>query len=277
MGLPSFKKLFNLRSNESYQSLLTSFNTLRGEFISLNKSYDKVIEENARLRDRLAKAGLKLSALESIRSAELRDEKDIVNELEEACVEVVEKGIARVKQLSPDTSVSYHFEGSTVGYFVNHVMNEYAKVPQGAKACEFFESLDEHQMKILKAHFSKQYVSFKVDSYNTVCVLAAMYDSGWNVPVDTPVVNKLLKQMGSQAMMANAIMLCLPNNAKFRKTGSGKIDKIEQLFDYLIKNPTTDKTIGNLCKSFEVSTTTVSRFIYLAFLMTEKKDWREVL
>jgi len=276
MGLPSLKKLFNLKSGESYESLNRSYEQIRQEFVALSRSHDAVIKENERLRTRLAKVGLKLSALKSIEAAENRKETDIVDQLEDKNVQALAVGIDRVKQLSPDTSTSQYFSGTTAGYFVKFFMKRYGETEQGAQVCKFFESLDENQMNILKTHFAKQYESFQVDCYNTVCVLAALYDDGWNVPVDTPVVNEILKKMGSQTTLANAIMLCLPNHAKFRK-GGGKINQVEQLFDYLINNPNTDKTIANLCKSFEVSTTTVSRFVYLTFLMTQKDVWSQEL
>jgi ElaB/YqjD/DUF883 family membrane-anchored ribosome-binding protein len=235
----------------------------------LQISNDKLTEENERLRQRLAKTGLQLTKL---KTQIKQQERDVVDEIKDTKVEVARFGVARVSQIDPLINVSQQFAGTTVGHFVKHVMSEYSKVPQGAQTCELFESLDEHQLNILKGHFAKLYESFKMDCYNTACVLGALYDSGWSSDL-TPLVKRMLKEMGSNSTLANAVMLCLPNNARFRKKGGGKVKQVAQLFDYLIKNPETEIAIPTLCTSFEVSTTTVHRFVYLAFLFTEKDNW----
>lgn len=230
---------------------------------------EKLTEENERLRNRLAKTGLQLTKLKTQLK---QQERDVVDEIEDTKVQVASVGVARVNQIDPLIKVSEQFAGTTVGHFVKHVISEYSKVPQGEQARELFDSLDEHQLNILKKHFASLYESFKVDQYNTACVLGAFYDSGWDMSLVKD-VKGLLIEMGSQTALANAIMLCLPSNARFRKKGGGKIKQVAQLFDYLIKNPETEIAVSTLCKSFEVSTTTVSRFVYLAFMFTEKDNW----
>ncbi len=261
------------KENESLKtdvlSLRKELNEVGESSVLLQIGNDKLTEENERLRNRLAKTGLKLTKLKTQLK---QQERDVVDEIQDTKVEVARFGVARVSQIDPLIQISEQFAGTTVGHFVKHVMSEYSKVEQGAQVNKLLEDLSEYELNILKVHFANLYESFKVDCYNTACVLGALYDSGWDSNLKKT-VTRLLTEMGSQATLANAVMLCLPSNARFRKKGGGKVKQVAQLFDYLIKNPQTEVPVSTLCTSFEVSTTTVHRFVYLIFLFTEKDNW----
>lgn len=294
MELPSLKKLFNITSTTAYEELRKRYGELQDEFANINKSYNNVLEtnertriklnetlqmckslteENERLRKRLAKAGLQLTKLKTQLKKQERDDVDVVDEVEDTRVEVVKSGIARVSQIAKDIEINQEFAGTTVGHFIKTAMKMYKETPQGRKVCEVIESLEEGQILTLKRYFHQQYENFQIDQYNTVCVLAALYNNGWNYEDEAKIATRILKEMNAKASIAHALMICIPNNVRYRKSGGGKIAQFQQLMSYLVQNPNTDKPFRNLCKSLGVSVTTAHRFLYLALLFTENDNW----
>lgn len=243
--------------------------------INANEEVKRVAKENERLRGRLSKVGLKLVALRKELATLKRNNEvdDVVDTIPDTKVEVAASGIARVKQIDPDVELSATFMDSSYGYFVNTVFTDYMNTASGAGWKTLFEEFGEKELNAIKHTFARQVANFNTDAYNAVCVAASLYHDGWDTQADGVVATKLLKEMGSQAGVAHAIMHLKVRNAKFKKPNGRSLATFKELVTYLTNNTDQKNSVDDLCTSYEVSKTTVYRFVYLTLLYTQKSNW----